>query len=1116
MTGAAESPKSAAGMPEQAAEMLFDDPSAKIGYEPANEAEARRAVEHFGRLFAQVPGAIRAALDGARAGAEMLSGDRLQGISEIIQNADDAGAVSVHFRLVDDALMVVHDGRPVQLSDVLALATPWLSNKADDINATGRFGIGLMTLRALSDVLEVHSGLYHVRLGDPSITAIDAGLPHGVVMGPGATILSIPLKPGLLDLSELDAWLGRWDDSALIFCRTVEQVTIRGSDGTVIRTLSLTWAEEATSSCVIGGREQTMRRRLARSTDDRAWIVHSTETPSPAGVTRARKATGEAIPLALALPLQDEDRGLLYAGLPVVETAVPVRVNALFDPITSRQDLAGTPWNAAMLPLISDLWLEAVDGLFCEMPARGWGVVPSPVASSPDDRGSVSKRLEDLLLETARTKLITRLAFSVDGVARPLTDLAVEETALEGVITAEEVAKIAGLEATLPITARDPDARWREVLEDWRGAGAELPEPVTVDEALVLLSDSVRSPADVVALMAAGLDAGLGDQLAEMRCVVLADGDRCAPPTSDSLEGLVLKDTPLAERLGVGLRLHNAYLDAKDTRAVIVLDWLQGRGAIIDDADSETVVRRLGAAGRAGRQLTEPLTDDQLAALRDAFERMAPENRSPLGRHVGSAILLDGYSFGPRGKRRSVNVRPVDAYLPRTIDKEPDSFARAADKTPGLVWLQGRYADSLKSSLGRSGGLGAQKFLRLLGAEIAPRLVPHPGLTLRYAGSRLGVSIGASDSPAQRHRALRELGATYTLDDIDSPDLRAVAGDIAKERKVTRRRERAGALLGALGRAWDRLSESVEVTAAEDHYGWQLKGQIRASWLWSVGATAWLDDTDGKAQPPLDLRLRRPATIAVHGPDASGYLRPEFDSPSRREVLAALGVTGEPSTRDLVNRLRFLRDASEEDPDIAAEVGVVYEALAERMGRGQPSLPGDVSRRDLRNAFSEGQGLVRTQLGWRPPTHVLAGPPLFGNLRPFVPQVRNTDQLWSALHIRHPSLDDCRRVISEFARRGSPPAGADEVVLLETLRLLAVHVAQSEQKIPSRRLGKMALWTTCGWRTDRPVYAVDDPTLTAGLGDQVPVWQPGGELGNSKCFWAAENSEARHRQHVCC
>lgn len=64
--------------PEAAAEMLFDSPFAEVGWEPEDEMQARAAVEHFGPLFERVPGVLKAALDGARGGAETLTGDRFQ------------------------------------------------------------------------------------------------------------------------------------------------------------------------------------------------------------------------------------------------------------------------------------------------------------------------------------------------------------------------------------------------------------------------------------------------------------------------------------------------------------------------------------------------------------------------------------------------------------------------------------------------------------------------------------------------------------------------------------------------------------------------------------------------------------------------------------------------------------------------------------------------------------------------------------------------------------------------------------------------------------------------------------------------------------------------------
>jgi hypothetical protein len=103
----------AAATPERAAQILFQEPRSEVAFDAQDEAEARRAVEEFAQLFYSAPGVFKRALDGARAGAETLSGDRLQGLAEIIQNADDEGATSVSFRLVRDHLVAEHDGRLV-------------------------------------------------------------------------------------------------------------------------------------------------------------------------------------------------------------------------------------------------------------------------------------------------------------------------------------------------------------------------------------------------------------------------------------------------------------------------------------------------------------------------------------------------------------------------------------------------------------------------------------------------------------------------------------------------------------------------------------------------------------------------------------------------------------------------------------------------------------------------------------------------------------------------------------------------------------------------------------------------------------------------------------------
>ena len=555
--------------------------------------------------------------------------------------------------------------------------------------------------------------------------------------------------------------------------------------------------------------------------------------------------------------------------------------------------------------------------------------------------------------------------------------------------------------------------------------------------------------------------------------------------------------SPLAEALGTVTALHIAHLeDTSDAR--VVINWLRERGVLLDGTDDTVVVRRLAVAGRSGRRPTLPLTDEQVDALRRAFELIDVAERPELGRDVGRAIALAAYEYQPGSKRRRrpTVVSPTEAYQPHSIDRGKDSFAIAAGKTPTILWLDGRYGKALRSSEGRA-GIGAQKFLTLLGAETAPRPRPHPDLEQRYWGQQPGLRARSVGSSTSRSATLEEQGATYTLTDSDCPAMIQVVEDIARVRQGRRRRRRARALLAAMVRAWGRLSDFTEVVSADDYYGWREKGRTAAFWLWQARDVAWLDDESGTPRRPSELRIRTPGTEAIFGADSIDFLHGDLlgAHPERRNwhaVLSALGMSGDPTRRELVARIRELRDNSASDETITHGSAIAYKALAESLGN--PVLRSDLTKNDLRRDFGEGDGLIATRSGWHPPGKVLAGPPVFGEYMEFAPQVPGADELWKALHLRQPSLADCINILRRIARRQRGLTLDDEAIQLETLRLLAERYGVSGSTKDRRKLGRLPLWTTHGWKRDRPVFATDDESLVDVLANSLPLWRPGGEL----------------------
>ena len=1086
---------------EEAAELLFNDKNANsvAAYEPGDYEEANAAVRRLGKIFDGLPGKITRFLEDASESGSLLSSDRLQGIAEIVQNADDAGASQIRLLLRPTDLLASHDGEPVLLHNVLGLAIPWLSTKGDEADTTGRFGIGLMTLRSLSETLEVHCDPYHMRLGAPTVSPVEPPtLPAGFHEA-GWTTLRIPLDEGVVSPAELEEWLVRWDNSALLFLRNILRITLLEARGDPIHEVTISRHDDGEILLGASASARTVSRQRVEVDDGRSWVVYSEEAQTPTGGSRARKATEDTTRIAIALPEYPVDRGQIHAGLPVTHTRLPLFVNAEFDPLASRRDFAENKWNDSLIPLVAELWSHAALDLFSRDPKVAWQAMPISDASEGDTASLLVRRLDEAIVATGRQRVASQLSFHLPGQGEVrLSHLAVEEQPLERILTMAETANLAGLPATLPFRVRDQAGIWRSVLDDWRTSGADIPEPVSVELALDLVGDEARPGRSTIALVAAGLDEGLTELLLELPCVIAHDGRHIVPPRGDSPEALATGTTPLAEQLGVVTLLHAAHL-GRGKAARTVLKWLRKCGALLDASDDRVVVSRLAAAGRSGREIATPLTDEQVQAIREAFERFDPADQRELGPDVGRAISLKAFEYevtGRKRRRKATNARAVDAYLPRAVDRETDSFAVAADRSPGLVWLSDHYATILRSSAGRQ-GIGAQRFLRLLGAETTPRLRHHPKLEQRYVYEhRRGLRAWIPSGPPARSQAMRAFGATYTLQDRDCPALTTVAQDISRVHRGRQRRKRAGALLATLSRAWDRLlSDFAEVDSARDSYGWKERGRIIAYWLWEAGDVAWLDDEGGTPRRPCDLRVRTPGTVAIYGEDSPDYLHPDLNHPNRRAALSALGVPGDPSRSELVARLKELRHDTEEGglapTELRRGAAVVYKALAQSFTTADFSS--DLNAEQLRREFQR-HSLVLTNLGWHTPQNVLAGNPIFGEYKAFALAIADSGPLWQALKLREPSPKDCLEVIRKIAKQPGNLGPVEETILLETLRALASHQETGRTPQARRSLAQLPLWTSKGWVRGRPVYATDDPVLAAGLRGSIPLWEPGGEL----------------------
>lgn len=96
-----------------------------------------------------------------------LYSDSSHFIYELMQNADDAGASRIAFRLTSESLVASHNGDKLfDFDDIEAITTIGSSTKKDDVNSIGKFGVGFKSVFAITRTPIIHSGEYHFKIAD--------------------------------------------------------------------------------------------------------------------------------------------------------------------------------------------------------------------------------------------------------------------------------------------------------------------------------------------------------------------------------------------------------------------------------------------------------------------------------------------------------------------------------------------------------------------------------------------------------------------------------------------------------------------------------------------------------------------------------------------------------------------------------------------------------------------------------------------------------------------------------------------------------------------------------------------------------------------------------------
>jgi hypothetical protein len=1100
-------PPTASELGRAAAERLSDDwPDVSWVPHAPTETWANAAINRFTELIGEQRAIFRASQRGAERGAASLSPRPFQGIIEALQNADDLAAgelrIAVRSRGRRRELLMVHDGDRVRLDHVGAMVLPWLTTKQDDPDASGRFGIGQKTLRALGGPLEVHCAPFQFRVEPKGPVVSD---PVSAIKGFYAptkheTLFVVPLLPSV-KIDELRAFVAdELGPKTLLFLRSVRRISfVELPSGNRIVDHRLIDGERTTVRLQVGSRKLAAERlELREPRSRRRYGRYLVERPLSRDEQRHEKATGPTTPIGIVVPLSRAEVGGFYDRLPLpLPCGFSFSLNAQFDPDAARSTLLQNDWNRRRIEDLGHLLASVALDASARDPGSAWRAVPLADEVAAEAGSWFAARLRESVLAVAQARLAEQLKLEAHGRRRRLQQLVYEDEELDGLLTREDQEHLSpGRFAVVP-DFRDADGRWRRVLRELGRS-----KSIEVEEALELFDQAddelgAREPSWYVAMARAAIDADLFSDFLHKQSVLLADGRRVESPGGSDPRSLVRRVDPnsLAAALDVAQQVHPAYL-ADDADARVVAETLTEWDILIDECDSADGVLRVLARDYSKNTIGRVRVDDaQLILLRDAFERLSEDEQKALGARVGQNIELRAFVYDGEGGRSQEWISPAEAYLPSAIDRETDSFARAAAETTDIRWLDAGYAKLLKREGGRR-ELGAQKFLARLGAGTAPRLQRPDNEASRWKRDPRPASKIDNVWPSRPQLQMLEITAlsprpTYLLNDRWSPDLDAVIENICEDQDDERQQRRGLALLGVLARSWDRLYVDHQHAQAVYHYDgyWNNPRDVIATWLARAASEAWLPSADGTMNEPAELCLPTEANRLVYADSGSRFLADVDEEVLRSPALAALRLRRGPSARSLVERLLELREQPTSS-EVASEVRTAYKLLALACPpEGMRRPVDDMSVADLRTEFAGGRrrrGLILVDGRWYPPKDVFAGEAIFGHRRPFAPAGSAYMPLWQTIGLREPAASDCVAVLRELARR--PLAEEDRAVALAATRALAQRV---EELSPQARtqLGKLPLWTGEQWRSARPIFGVEDAELAEQVAGQVAVWQ---------------------------
>ena len=305
--------------------------------------------------------------------------DNAHFIYELLQNAEDAQASEIHFRLESSRLVTEHDGRRLfSLQDIESITGIGGSTKIDDETAIGKFGVGFKAVFDYTSRPEIQSGEYSFAIEDLFVPVRIDGK-----SSPGWTRFTFPFnrdeKPPARAVEEITGALRELKHSSLLFLSNISLISFtlpNGQGGSLERSSDATNQNQISITLNTDGDES--ETHWMRFTDQ--FRVDDDGRPKNVIVgaafaledvpKRSKKVAADG-PDQLAEPKESRkqiaalNRGDVCIFFPAVKEVSGLRfhIHAPFASTVARDSVRDTPGNTSMVAAIGQLVVDALPSL---------------------------------------------------------------------------------------------------------------------------------------------------------------------------------------------------------------------------------------------------------------------------------------------------------------------------------------------------------------------------------------------------------------------------------------------------------------------------------------------------------------------------------------------------------------------------------------------------------------------------------------------------------------------------------------------------------------------------------------------------------------------------------